>query len=151
MMTASEEALAGGKLDHDVPEGTRSADGRLKPFKPGAFVLAKRMQVPLLPIVVRGTSRALPKRGFVLQGRHRIHIDVREEIPPESFADISAEELTERMHALFAAELGEIPDEAVAAGLDGASGWRSPRAPRARPPRARDSLRGDRSRAPSPA
>ena len=116
MMTASEEALAGGSSIMMFPEGTRSADGRLKPFKTGAFVLAKRMQVPLLPIVVRGTSRALPKRGFVLQGRHHIHIDVREEIPPESFADLSAEELTERMHALFAAELGETPDEAVAAG-----------------------------------
>ena len=30
--------------------GTRSRDGRLKPFKPGAFELAKRARVPIIPI-----------------------------------------------------------------------------------------------------
>jgi 1-acyl-sn-glycerol-3-phosphate acyltransferase len=116
MMVASEAALAGGNSIMMFPEGTRSADGRLKPFKTGAFVLAKRLGVPLLPIVVRGTSEALPKRGFVLQGRHPISIEVRDEIPPESFADLSVDELTERMHRYFAAELGEPVDAAAAAG-----------------------------------
>jgi 1-acyl-sn-glycerol-3-phosphate acyltransferase len=116
MMAASEAALAGGNSIMMFPEGTRSEDGRLKPFKTGAFVLAKRLGVPLLPIVVRGTSRALPKRGFVLQGRHPIRIEVRDEIPPESFADLSADELTVRLHRYFANELGEPIEEAAAAG-----------------------------------
>lgn len=38
------------------PEGTRSRDGRLKPFKLGAFLAAVREDLPVLPLVVRGTG-----------------------------------------------------------------------------------------------
>lgn len=43
------------------PEGTRSADGRLRPFKSGAFVMAIRAGVPLLPVAIRGTFDVVPK------------------------------------------------------------------------------------------
>ena len=58
------------------PEGTRSATGRLRAFNSGAFQIAERNRVPLQPIIVRGTAEALPKRGFVLQGRHPISIEI---------------------------------------------------------------------------
>jgi 1-acyl-sn-glycerol-3-phosphate acyltransferase len=107
MMRTCEERMAEGSSIMMFPEGTRSADGRLKPFKHGAFTLAKTVRAPLLPIVVEGTADALPKRGFVLQGRHHIRVRVLPEIAYERFADASAPELTEQVHALFAAELGE--------------------------------------------
>jgi 1-acyl-sn-glycerol-3-phosphate acyltransferase len=87
------------------PEGTRSPDGRLRSFKTGAFELAKDTGNPILPIVVTGTSDALPKRGFVLRGRHPIHIKVLDGIPYETFADESIENLTDRVHTLIAAEI----------------------------------------------
>ena len=89
------------------PEGTRSPDGRLKGFKHGAFTLAKRCEVPLLPIVVKGTANALPKRGFVLRGRHPISIRVLDEIPFEKFQHLPAEALTDQMRTFFLHELGE--------------------------------------------
>ena len=107
MMRACARTLAAGSSIMMFPEGTRSADGRLKAFKHGAFSLAKETRVPLLPILVKGTADALPKRGFVLQGRHEIRIRVLEAIPAASFADTPVEALTERVHALFAAALGE--------------------------------------------
>jgi len=109
MMEACERTLAEGSSIMMFPEGTRSVDGRLRPFKHGAFTLAQRMRAPLLPIVLEGTGNALPKRGFVLQGRHAIRIRVLEEIPFERFADMPVEKLVEEVRMRFAAELGEEP------------------------------------------
>ncbi len=109
MMRACEQALATGSSIMMFPEGTRSPDGRLRDFKPGAFRLAQRMQTPILPIVVEGTSRALPKRGFVLQGRHAIRLRVLDEIPYQSFADTPLELLIRQVREQFARELGEQP------------------------------------------
>jgi 1-acyl-sn-glycerol-3-phosphate acyltransferase len=60
---------------------------------------------PILPIVVTGTANALPKRGFVLRGRHPIRLKVLDGIPYEAFAQDSVEGLTERVHSLIATEL----------------------------------------------
>ena len=107
MMRACERVLQGGSSIMMFPEGTRSLDGRLRSFKHGAFKLAKDARVPLLPIVIEGTSSALPKRGFVLQGRHRIRLRVLDEIPFSRFADKDVETLTSEVRELFAAELGQ--------------------------------------------
>lgn len=89
------------------PEGTRSADGRLKAFKHGAFTLALETCKPLLPIVLTGTSDALPKRGFVLQGRHEIRVRVLDAILPVEFVGMSVEALTAHVRAIIARELDE--------------------------------------------
>jgi len=43
------------------PEGTRSRDGRMGPFKPGAFRLAIEAQVPVVPVAVTGSAYGMPK------------------------------------------------------------------------------------------
>jgi 1-acyl-sn-glycerol-3-phosphate acyltransferase len=43
------------------PEGTRSRDGKMGPFKPGAFRLAIEAQVPILPMAVTGSAYGMPK------------------------------------------------------------------------------------------
>jgi len=106
MMTAAERTLGEGNSIMMFPEGTRSQDGRLRAFKPGAFELALRTGKPLLPIVLEGTSNALPKRGFVLRGRHPIRIRVLDPIPPEQFGTRDAKQLTEQTRELFAKHIG---------------------------------------------
>jgi len=105
MMRACERTLAQGNSIMMFPEGTRSPDGQLRAFKPGAFTLAQQGRVPILPIVIEGTAEALPKRGFILQGRHAIRVRVLDEIPWSSFAEASVEALTEAVRERFVAEL----------------------------------------------
>ena len=61
MLQDCNKTLAGGSSVFIFPEGTRSETGRLRPFKPGAFFLAKENKLPILPIVINGTREALPK------------------------------------------------------------------------------------------
>jgi len=55
------------------PEGTRSTDGRLGPFKKGSFVLAIETQLPIVPVAVDG-GRRLTSRGRVRPGTIRIRV-----------------------------------------------------------------------------
>jgi 1-acyl-sn-glycerol-3-phosphate acyltransferase len=55
------EHLARGVSVMVFAEGTRSRDGRLLPFKSGAFRLAIETGVPVLPIAVNGTGGGMPK------------------------------------------------------------------------------------------
>jgi 1-acyl-sn-glycerol-3-phosphate acyltransferase len=107
MMDACERTLGEGNSIMMFPEGTRSPDGRLRGFKHGAFTLAQRCERPLLPIVIEGTAHALPKRGFVLRGRHRIAIRVLDEIPPEKFEGIDVEALAGQVREIFVRELAQ--------------------------------------------
>ncbi|MBI1817511.1 MAG: 1-acyl-sn-glycerol-3-phosphate acyltransferase [Deltaproteobacteria bacterium] len=107
MMRACRDAIAQGSSIMMFPEGTRSPDGHMRAFKPGAFELALQTAAPILPIVVWGTSRALPKRGFVLQGRHAIRIRVLPEIPAASFAHKEVNQLMQEVREVIASELGD--------------------------------------------
>ena len=107
MMRECERTLAEGSSVMIFPEGTRSRDGRLQAFKPGAFALAQQARAAILPIVVEGTARALPKRGFVLQGRHAIRVRVLDEIPYPTFAERPIDAVSDDVRGRFVAALGE--------------------------------------------
>ena len=55
------EMIAGGPSLVVFPEGTRSPDGQVHKFKSGAFVMAIKAGVPVLPVALLGTYAILPK------------------------------------------------------------------------------------------
>ena len=67
------KAMARGLADWDAsvvvfPEGTRSREGRLLPYKPGAVrIVAKEAALPLLPVAIDGTHVAPDLAGFALR------------------------------------------------------------------------------------
>ncbi|HTO06481.1 MAG TPA: lysophospholipid acyltransferase family protein [Myxococcota bacterium] len=105
MMAMCEQTLAQGSSVMIFPEGTRSADGRLKAFKTGAFELALRTKAPILPIALDGTARALPKRGYLLQGRHPIRVRLLAPLDPATYGSETPESLAERVRQIIAREL----------------------------------------------
>jgi 1-acyl-sn-glycerol-3-phosphate acyltransferase len=64
MFEECERALAGGISVMMFTEGTRSKDGDLLPFKDGAFSLAIKMGVPVLPVALTGTREMRPKHSL---------------------------------------------------------------------------------------
>ena len=81
--------ITGGTSIIILPEGTRSRDGSLGEFKKGAFVLARSLGLPILPVSITGTRLILPPGTFdLLPGRAvmRIH-EAIEEADYESWPD----------------------------------------------------------------
>jgi 1-acyl-sn-glycerol-3-phosphate acyltransferase len=115
MMGQCDRLLGEGNSIMMFPEGTRSPTGRMRAFKPGAFELALRNKLPILPIAIGGTANALPKRGFVLQGRHPLTLTVLPPIPYESFAGLDSAELADRVRTVLLekVEPKETPPAAV--------------------------------------
>lgn len=109
MMRHCNRVISEGSSILMFPEGTRSATGRLRSFKTGAFQIAEQNRIPIQPIVVRGTADALPKRGFILQGRHPISIEVLAPIPASEVAATSAEDMMERVRSIFVDALNDKP------------------------------------------
>ena len=48
------------------PEGTRSISGKINRFKKGAFYLAEKLNVDILPIIIHGAYDILPKNNFII-------------------------------------------------------------------------------------
>jgi 1-acyl-sn-glycerol-3-phosphate acyltransferase len=93
MVRACEDALRAGNSLMMFPEGTRSPDGTLRTFKDGAFELALRTRCPILPIVIDGTSRALPKGGILLDRTREMRMQILPTIPYSSFSAMEARDV----------------------------------------------------------
>ncbi len=91
MMEACRTWLKRGVPIMMFPEGTRSRDGNLLPFKDGAFTLAVEAGCPVIPIALTGTADLLPKHGYLLGTRATCRIQVLEPISPAQFGnDVAA-------------------------------------------------------------
>lgn len=86
MVRTSIRRLGEGHSLFLFPEGTRSPDGKLAPFFPGAFRLAVRNRVPIVPLVLDGTERVLPKKRLFITPCP-VHVDVLQPIFPEDFGN----------------------------------------------------------------
>lgn len=108
MMEDCETRIDEGSSVYFFPEGTRSADGNVKDFKLGAFQLAKKKKIPILPVVISGTNKALPKYSINFHGKQKILIQIFDEIPYQAFEKLSVEETAAMVRDFIIKNLNEL-------------------------------------------
>jgi 1-acyl-sn-glycerol-3-phosphate acyltransferase len=89
------------------PEGTRSTTADLLPFKDGAFRLAIDAGVPILPLVVHGTSTALPKHDWRF-GRSTAVVQVLDPVETTGLTPADVPALKDRVRRMIVEGRGEI-------------------------------------------
>ncbi len=73
------------------PEGTRSRDGRLRPFKKGGFKMAMDLGIPILPVTIIGTRDILPPDSLnIFPGRVRMIVHPPIDVSAYQPADLKA-------------------------------------------------------------
>jgi 1-acyl-sn-glycerol-3-phosphate acyltransferase len=109
------------------PEGTRSPDGELLPFRNGAFRLALETGTPVLPLAVVGSRRAL-RKGSLVFGRATADVAVLEPESVEGRGTEDVEDLRDTVRDRIARARRRLRDRTrrgtghdVPGGSDGAS------------------------------
>jgi len=90
------------------PEGTRSEDGQLRPFKPGAFWVAAETGAPLLPVAILGTAQCLPKKSLRFGRSKNFRLVVGEPIPSTGVSSSEAGRFAAEVRERFAAFLRSL-------------------------------------------
>lgn len=62
------------------PEGTRSANGRMGEFKNGAFKLAIKEKIPILPIRIEDSAKVVPRGSWVFKSKARCRVTILPQI-----------------------------------------------------------------------
>ena len=117
------------------PEGTRSRDGRILPFKKGPFVVAIESGVPIVPVVVHGSGDILPA-GTPCLMPSVVRLSVGEPIPTAGLGQAQLEDLIKQvrdaMIDLHVAAGGPGGDKEAAIALPGKEGIGRPLRQKAR-------------------
>lgn len=109
-ISQAEQEMKKGSSVMIFPEGTRTKSREMNAFRDGAFVLAKKMECGIIPIVHCGTENAFNhgKNSWVLKGRARIRIRVLDEVPPGTVKSMTADELKDHVWNLMEEGLLEL-------------------------------------------
>jgi 1-acyl-sn-glycerol-3-phosphate acyltransferase len=103
MRTAIQD-IQGGKSIAAFPEGTRTKAGELLPFKKGVFTIAKEGRIPIVPIAVIGSAKALASGSFFLRPA-TVEIRILPALKGDDFFNLSIEEMANLTRALIQQEI----------------------------------------------
>jgi 1-acyl-sn-glycerol-3-phosphate acyltransferase len=119
------ETIRGGRSIIVFPEGTRSPDARIQPFKKGPFVVAMEAGVPIVPIAIAGAAACNPKRRLAIWPG-TVRLGFGEPVDPRQFTDPTAllHEVRRRiveLHRALGGLGGDLGDPVAARGVEGSS------------------------------
>ena len=82
------------------PEGTRSLDSKVAPFRLGGFVMAIKSGVPIIPVTINGTGRVVKKRGRKFSPQ-KIKVIIDSPIETKSYSVKEKESLAEKVRQVI--------------------------------------------------
>ena len=105
-MKPAVDALKSGTSIIIFPEGTRSKDYNMGPFKKGAFHLAMQAEVPIVPVVIRNAHDAMPRGTSVFRSA-AVEVVAMEPIPTKDWKKEDLDQHIADIRGLFLKELGQ--------------------------------------------
>ncbi|SHE81239.1 1-acyl-sn-glycerol-3-phosphate acyltransferase [Marinitoga hydrogenitolerans DSM 16785] len=96
--------LAEGKKLALFPEGTRTLDGKVKPFKRGSLMIPYRYGIKIVPVSINGTYQIIKKNDYYLTP-HNVKVKIFTPVDPKKFEN--EEELRTYIYNLLASEVNE--------------------------------------------
>ncbi len=94
-LEAATERLKSGISIWMAPEGTRSRDGRLAPFKKGGFHVARQLGMPILPVYIQGAERVIPADTMMVYPNRSITVHFCEPVFTANYDRTNIDELIE--------------------------------------------------------
>ena len=92
------------------PEGTRSADGKIKSFKKGGFVLTIDAGVPIIPVVIHGTWSIMPKKQALIRPRP-VTLEILPEIDTTGYERDTKETLMDEVREVMCRNFENLSGE----------------------------------------
>jgi len=82
------------------PEGTRSKDGNIRPFKKGGFLLAVESGTPIVPVIIHGTWPIMPKNKIIIKPGN-VTIEIKAPIVTKDYNRKTKDELLEKVRNII--------------------------------------------------
>lgn len=102
------DQIRNGKDIAIFPEGTRSTDGKIGKIKLGGIFLASESSVPIIPIVISGTEKAMPKGSFTFKPAE-VKVKIGEPLQiPANLSDENLELWRHKIRALMQTMKDEV-------------------------------------------
>ena len=105
-LDAAAVRIRGGTSVVTFPEGTRSPDAEVWPFKRGSFLMALQAQVPVVPLSLAGVKRVAPRGIFTLRPG-TVHLKIHPPIATAGLHAEAAESLAAEVRRVVAAGCAE--------------------------------------------
>lgn len=103
-LDVAKERLLDGISVWLAPEGTRSRDGSIAPFKKGGFYLAKALRKPIVPVFIEGAAKVMPADSIMMSSNQNITVHFLQPIPAKDVEALSIPELLDRVRAAMIAK-----------------------------------------------
>ena len=103
-INAAKEKIQDGTSIFFFPEGTRSETGKLRKFKKGAFKMALDLELPILPVTLKGTHAILPAKSLDLFPG-KAEMTIHPAVQVDGYTEETMDQLMDRVRAIIGSSL----------------------------------------------